>query len=76
MYCPACGSQDRKPVGPSRYECQGPSSRPVSVTHPPTTGSTWGPLLVEEAVYEPCGVVYTDVDEQKELRRVSLLLVL
>lgn len=76
MHCPACGSQKRRRVGPSRYECQAPSSREVSITHPPTVGSTWGPVLIEDPAPEPCGVIYIDQEEQHELRRKALLLVM
>lgn len=76
MDCPACGGNERKLLGDNRYECVALTSQPVSVTPPPTTGSTWGPVLIDDPVYAICGVVYTDLDEVMEHRRSCLLLVL
>lgn len=76
MDCPACGGNERKPLDNNRYECVTPTSRAVSVTPPPTTGSAWGPVLIEDPIYAVCGVVYTDVDQVMEHRRSCLLLVL
>lgn len=76
MSCPACGGEERKSLGDNRYECVAPTSRPLGVTPPPTTGSMWGPVLIEDPVYATCGVVYTDTDEVMEHQRRCLLLVL
>jgi hypothetical protein len=71
MDCPVCGSSEREPLGRSRYRCTAPA-RLLTLTPPPSIGSNYGAVPINDGVPEPCGVTYTDTDELEE-RRISYM---
>jgi hypothetical protein len=71
MDCPVCGSDQRQPLGHSRYRCVAPV-RSIRTTAPPDVGTNWGPVPLGDTVVEQCDAVYRDTEEWDHHRRSHL----